>query len=299
MERRENTGMNEQYFDKNELFTRRVKSNLRSFLSTVGYDIDKYGSFVRNHTMRELCDELEKKAMRESNSYILKKPDNKLKKILSDESDSIDPYFINEICELYGFPIEKIYQMSSEITPDVAAEIMAEITGNNKLFRGKFAPLSHISHKSYFGEFYGYTVDHNPNGDGDIIDFTLTVSLDENNTPKAEYVFFNKRNEKQLFSGIPYYMPELKTVYIELTADRDSRFMYLYFNGVSYRAEKLSYKSGVCVRTSTASKKFEPDVKSFILTGNKLTDEVRNSIVPGERKSCCGTFSAVRGLCCF
>lgn len=276
--------------DKNEKYILSVKSNLRAFLYTVNYKIDEYGSFmskddksVKYKTLTHLCNELQKKADAEENSFWLSKLDNKLKKLLSNENDSVDAYFINEICELYKFPIEKIYS-PEQISIEEACEIMSEIILNNNIRQKPFAPISKLTHKSYFGNFYGYTLDHNPNEEETIIKFDLSIYEDEDFVPRAEYVFYNRNNEKQVFTGIPYYMPESKTIIIEMTANNHRRHQYLYFNGTPYNSDKLTYKNGVCVRTSTASVNHEPDVKSFVITGCKQTEDVEKNIIPGLLK---------------
>lgn len=276
--------------NKNEKYILSIKSNLRAFLYTVNYKIDEYGSFVakddknvKYKTLTHLCNELQRKADAEENSFWLSKLDNKLKKLLSNESDSIDAYFINEICELYKFPIEKVYS-PMQISIEEACETMSEIILNNNIRQKPFAPISKLTHKSYFGDFYGYTFDHNPNEEETIIKFKLSIYEDENFVPKAEYVFYNRNNEKQIFTGIPYYMPESKTIIIEMTSNNHRRYQYLYFNGTPYNSDKVIYKNGVCVRTSTASANHEPDVKSFVFTGCEQTEEVEKIIIPGLLK---------------
>ena len=275
--------------NKNEAYINSVKNNLRAFLHTVSYKIDDYGSFtakednIKFKTLTHLCNELQKKANEENNSFWLSKPDNKLKKLLSNDNDTLDPYFINEICELYSFPIEKVFS-SEKISTQEAEDIMSEIIKEARIRQKPFAPLSRLTHKSYFGTFYGYTFDHNPNEDDKIIKFELSIFEDEDFTPKAEYIFYNQNGEKQVFSGTPYYLAELKTICIEMSAGNNRRYQYLYFNGAPYNSKKLTYKNGVCVRTSTASRNHEPDVKSFIITGQELSERVVEKIVPGLLK---------------
>ncbi len=276
--------------NKNEEYILAVKNNLRNFLHTVGYRIDQYGSFTakdeRNakfKTLTHLCNELQKKATEENNSYWLSKPDNKLKKLLSNENDTLDPYFINEICGLYNFPLEKVFS-AEKITCSETEEIMSEVAKEIRIKQKPFAPLSKLTHKSYFGDFYGYTFDHNPNEDDKIIKFKLSIFEDENFVAKAEYIFYNQNQEKQVFIGTPYYISELNAVCIEMSANNNRRYQYLYFNGAPYNSKKLTYKNGTCVRTSTASRNHEPDVKSFIITGCELPDNVVETIIPGLLK---------------
>ena len=73
--------------NKNEKYILSIKSNLRAFLYTVNYKIDEYGSFVakddkniKYKTLTHLCNELQRKADAEENSFWLSKLDNKLKK---------------------------------------------------------------------------------------------------------------------------------------------------------------------------------------------------------------------------
>lgn len=278
--------------NKNKEYILAVKNNLRSFLYTANYKIDEYGRFStkdeddRNKkfkTLTYLCDALQKKSNDENNSYWLSKPDNKLKNIFSIEKASIDPYFINEICELYNFPVEKVFSVK-KISVSEAEEIMEEVKKDIINKQKPFAPLSKLTHKAYFGDFYGYTFDHNPNEDEIIIKFYFSIYEDENYMPKAKYVFYNQNQEEQVFEGTPYYISELKTICIEMSASNNSRYQYLYFNGTPYNSQNLIYKNGVCVRTSTASKNHEPDVKSFIITGYELPNHVVETIIPGLLK---------------
>ena len=276
--------------NKNKSYILAVKHNLRTFLYTANYKIDPYGSFagkdennIKFNTLTHLCNELQKKAANEDNTYWLSKPDDKLKKILSDEFDTVDPYFVNEICELYHFPVEKVF-CAVKVTPEQALEILSDLAKETDMKQKPYAPLSKLTHKSYFGDFYGYTFDHNPNEEDTIIKFKLSIFEDENGVPRAEYIFHNRNGEKQIFSGTPYYLSDLETICIEMSADNHRRYQYLYFNGARYHAKKMTYKSGVCVRTSTVSKSHEPDVKSFVITGCELPDEVAKKIILGLLK---------------
>ena len=161
---------------------------------------------------------------------------------------------------------------------------MSENEKSIKIKQKPFAPLSKLTHKCYFGKFYGYTFDHNPNEEDKIIKFELSILEDENLIPKAEYTFYNQNQEKQVFTGTPYYISELETISIEMSANNNRRYQYLYFNGAPYNSKKLTYKNGTCVRTSTASRNHEPDVKNFVIMGYELPDHVVKTIIPGLLK---------------
>lgn len=267
-----------------------IKHNLRTFLGTQNYIIDEYGSFTgidqnktKHPTLKGLADEISIYALKKEIAIDVSKPEEKLRKMLSDEYDAVDPFFISLICSLYDFPLEYIYSPEKTDCKN-AANIMSQVEVRKKLKTKPLPVLSPLTHKAYFGDFYGYTYDHNPNEEEHIIKFKLSIYEDNDGTPKAEYSFYNKDNKKQIFKGIPYYLTELKTIFIEMYADGDRRYQYLHFNGKGYGRDKLTYKCGICVRTSSASEANEPDVKSFIITGNELPEDIAQKIVPGLLK---------------
>ena len=274
------------YPQESAKYIQRVKNNLRSFLFTQNYNIASDGGFLRRNKeantcyrpMADLASDIEKKASVNGHSPLIGNPNNKLKKLLNDENQHLDPYVIHLICEIYHFPPESVYS-SEEITPQKAELILAQST-----FPKPFAPLSIKTHKSYFGTFYGYTYDHNVTNDERIITFRLSIFEDENGQPKAEYAFRNKANDEHIFTGTPYYLSELDSICIEMTSGNHRRYQHLLFNGHYYESSQLiTYKIGCCTRTSRTSYG-EPDVKSFILTSVQLPEAVVQNIVPGLLK---------------
>ena len=190
--------------NKKETYIKTVKHNLRTFLLTKGYKIDTLGSFdtrndsgeIKFGTLADLRRKLFLKIDDKDNSFFITEPDKKLKALFSDESKSLDPYFIKEICEMYGFPIGEIYS-SNKVALEQAQNTVLEAETQTLAAKKPFSVLSKDSHGAYFSTFYGFTLDHNPNEEEKIIEFNLSIFEDENGLPKAEYVFYNRRNEKQ------------------------------------------------------------------------------------------------------
>lgn len=271
---------------KKEEFRLTVKSNLRTFLNTQNYKTDNYAAFTvkegnhRYYNKKHLEEKLEEELNREGNGCVTNLT-KKVTNILSDENTDFDLFYVNEICELYKFPIEKII-CNRKITPEEAEKIMEDISAKKHLPAGVI-PLPASSHHSYFGEFYGYTIDHNPKINR-TTPFKLHIYETESDGPIAEYSFYDANNKKKIFIGVPLLITERKAIAIQMTADNGSRYQYLYFNGKDYGAPLLTYKSGVCVRTSSASKTSEPDIKNFVITGYELSEETVKKYIPGLLK---------------
>ncbi len=280
--------------NRKEKYELAIQHNLCSFLETENYyfgpTVDKRGLPTKPRTQTELANKLEKRINTDDNEHHIGQMNTKLGKLLTAVKPSIDPFFINEICELYKFPIEKIFTFE-KITVEQAKEIMEEINGITAPKERPFSMLSKKTHYSYFGDFYGYTFEHNPNEKDCIKKFQLSIFEDDNGSPKAVYKHHNSsNNELSVFSGIPYYASEQKAICIEMLTDDKQKYQYIYFNGKPYSSTKLTYKSGACVRTSSASRNDEPDVKNFIITGFELPDNTLNEIVPGLLKMSSDSF---------
>ncbi len=276
----------EEYELREAEYNRAVKHNLRSFLSTKNYRITGDGTFERKendaivyNSKQDLCTELINYLWESSREYMLKQPADKLTKLLSDaKPKSLDPYFVSIICRAFSFPPEYVYS-KNKISPERAQEIMH----TPKLAIKPFAPLSRLTHSSYYGLFYGYTYEHHPDRTDKLLKFTLSIYEKEDMTTEAEYVFYDKNNRARIFRGVPFYIADRELISIEMTSDNNTKYQHLQFNGRPY-GETFTYKSGICTRSSSASRENEPDAKSFILTSRELPRELESTIIPGLLK---------------
>lgn len=188
----------------------------------------------------------------------------------------IDPYDIM----FSDIPIKNLFEdiKAHRNEKNMQSQKKAQLHYDERIY-----PLSSETHSAYFGVFYGYTIDHKPTSDT-ILAFRLHIYETEDHTPVAEYSYYGECNRKEVFTGIPYFISFKNAIAIEMTATGNRRYQYLYFNADSYGADQITYKNGICVRTSRTSKKSEPDAKSFIITGHELPEDVLERYVPGLLK---------------
>lgn len=267
-----------------------TRSNLRTFMAAVNYKINpKSGSFetkeikskLKEGKLCHLMDKLKQKKLNElqgeaSEDIFPDRFDTQLKNCLKDNQMKPNAYIINELCELFNFPIEKIYSPIKISLEEAQAIIKEKNTFSNQ--NKSFAVLSPEVRKGYFGDFYGYSIEHHPRRKN-VIKFKLSIYLDDNSKAKADYTFYNTRGKAQVFSGVPY-LTNMNAIVIEMMAN--DRYQYLYFNGMSH--ETVIYKSGICVRTSRASANAEPDVKNFVITKYELPEDIAETVIPGLLK---------------
>lgn len=282
------------YENKGTEFHLTVKANLRTFMKTVGYDIDETGKFSEKNESKSrasLSNDLSKiidpeetflHQKQSSNPIYVKLPKYFKNCDIEDKNlppeKNLDAYLTYEICQKYGFPIEKII-CRRKISLKEAEKVMANVHAD-KYFGESVTPLTQ-KHSAYFGTFHGCILTNNPKKEN-FNRFELTIEQNEDKSVSARYTYFG-RNSTDVYHGRPYYSDTNDTIMIEMLEEKRGIYQYLYFYGRNYNEGiKARYKKGICVKTSIIKElSVDPEVKSFIFTRERLSDsELENYVIP-------------------
>ncbi len=273
-----------------------VKTNLRTFLKTVGFEITEEGEFLTGNgttNRMQFANKLAKRIEETENIVEEKYSATSLYRKMSrffkncdiepegkeDKPDkTLNAYLTYHICELFNFPIEKII-CRREISLKEAEEVMANVRAE-KYFGESVTPLTK-KHSAYFGTFHGCILTNNPKKEN-FNRFELTIEQNEDESVSARYTYFG-RSSTDVYHGRPYYSDTNDTIMIEMLEEKRGIYQYLYFYGRNYNEGiKARYKKGICVKTSIIKElSVDPEVKSFIFTRERLSDsELERYVIP-------------------
>lgn len=266
--------------DKQKHYIRACKHNLRTFLKTAGYNIDSNGSFdtrdasgkKRYDTLSCLARKLAKKSFDENNSQKTDSIEKQVKKLFVDEADNFNPYWVNEICELYHFPIGKIYS-ADQITLDQAMSIMSGpekyISENNyTLFRHSH-DCRMLTDEAFMGTFYGYC--RNTLNNNEIDNFTLTIGKEQATLVLTIHTLRSEKLQKTLY-GKPMHLGR-DIIYIVFQSDAGDDMFILSYSWFQIRAGGKLYCRYGSLFTPRREQNRYPQMQAFVMLDNPVPSE--------------------------